>query len=384
MLKAYKTEINPTPEQKTIIRQTIGVCRFVYNFYIAHNKEIYAKENHSVSGIEFSKWLNNEFLPNNPEYSWIKDVSSKAVKQAIMNGEKAFKKFFKSESGFPKFKKKRKQDVKAYFPKNNKNDWTVERHRVKIPTLGFVRLKEKGYIHTNSDVTSGTVSFEAGRYFVSVLVKETPNQENKPYSEGIGIDLGIKEFAVVSNGTEKKNVNKSKKVKKLEKKLRREQRRLSRKYENKKKGAATKSAKNIEKQILKVQKLHQTLKNIRHDYLNKMVNELAKIKPAFITIEDLNIKGMMKNRHLSKAIAQQNFYYFRGKLENKCKLNDIELRVVSRFYPSSKKCACCGKIKKDLKLSDRVYVCKECGYENDRDLNAAINLRNAKEYTIAC
>lgn len=247
-----------------------------------------------------------------------------------------------------------------------------------------MQIKEKGYIPVNSEVTSGTVSYEAGRYYVSVLVKEDEKQNNLPYSDSIGIDLGIKEFAVISNGLEKKNINKTKKVKKLEKKLKREQRRLSKKYENKKKGVATKSAKNIDKQALKVQKLHQKLKNIRHNYVNEIVSELVKNKPEYITIEDLNIKGMMKNRHLSKAIAQQNFYYFKTKLQKKCKQLGIELRIVSRWCPSSKICACCGNIKKDLKLSDRVYICEECGYEMDRDLNAAINLKNAKEYTIAC
>ena len=385
-MRAYKTEINPTEEQRRIIHQTLGVCRFIYNFYLGHNKEVYEKEKRFVSGMDFSKWLNNEFIPNNQEYKWIKDVSTKAVKQAIMNGEKAFKKFFKGESKFPKFKKKRQNNVKAYFPKNNTADWIIERHKVKIPTLGFVQLKEKGYIPTNSEVTSGTVSYEAGRYYVSLLVKEEVKQNHLPYSENIGIDLGLKEFAVVSNDIQYKNINKTKKVKKLEKKLKREQRRLSKKYENKKKkgGNATTSAKNINKQILKVQKLHQKLKNIRQNFVNKTVSELVKNKPKSITIEDLNVKGMMKNRHLSKAIAQQNFYYFRTKLINKCKQNDIELRVVSRWYPSSKTCVCCGNIKKDLKLSDRVYICEECGFEIDRDLNAAINLKNAKEYTIAC
>lgn len=383
-MRAYKTEINPTDEQKRIIHQTLGVCRFIYNFYLAHNKEMHTREKRFVSGMEFSKWLNNEFIPNNPEYNWIKDVSTKAVKQAIMNGEKAFKKFFKGKSKFPKFKKKKQNNVKAYFPKNNNTDWTIKRHRVKIPTLGFVQLKEKGYIPTNMEVTSGTVSYNAGRYFVSVLVKEETTQNNLQSSESIGIDLGIKEFAIVSNDIRYKNINKTKKVKKLEKKLRRVQRRLSKKYENKKKGVATTSAKNIDKQVLKIQKLHQRLKNIRQNFVNQTISELVKNKPTSITIEDLNVKGMMKNRHLSKAIAQQNFYYFRTKLENKCKQNGIELRIVSRWYPSSKICACCGYIKKDLKLSDRVYICDDCGFEIDRDLNAAINLKNAKEYTIAC
>jgi putative transposase len=383
-MRAYKTEINPTNEQRRIIHQTLGVCRFIYNFYLGHNKEVYEKEKRFVSGMDFSKWLNNDFVPNNQEYKWIKDVSTKAVKQSIMNGEKAFKRFFKGESKFPKFKKKKQNNVKAYFPKNNTTDWAIERHRVKIPTLGFVLLKEKGYIPTNSDVTSGTVSYEAGRYYVSVLVKEELQHSPLPYSESIGIDLGLKDFAIVSNGITKKNINKTKKVRKLEKKLKREQRRLSKKYENKKKGVATNSAKNIDKQVLKVQKLYHKLQNIRQDYIKQTVSELVKIKPVSITIEDLNVKGMMKNRHLSKAIVQQNFYYFRTKLENKCKQNGIELRIVSRWYPSSKTCVCCGNIKKDLKLSDRVYICEECGFEIDRDLNAAINLKNAKEYAIAC
>ena len=383
-MRAYKTEINPTEEQKRIIHQTIGVCRYVYNFYLAHNKEVYEKEKRFVSGMDFSKWLNNEFLPNNQEFLWIKQAGSKAVKQSIMNAEIAFKRFFEKQSDFPKFKKRGKSNVKMYFPKNNKTDWTIERHKIKVPTLGFVRLKEKGYIPTNSKVMSGTVSMQAGRYYVSVLVDEDCQTVTQNNNAGIGIDLGIKEFVVMSDGNSKKNINKTTQVKKLEKSLKREQRCLSRKYETKKKGKATTSAKNIEKQKLKVQKLHQRLTNIRKDYINQIVSELVKTKPKHITIEDLNIKGMMKNRHLSKAVAQQNFYYFRVQLASKCKQYGIELRVVARWYPSSKTCTCCGYIKKDLKLSDRVYICDACGFEMDRDLNAAINLVNAKEYTIAC
>ena len=386
MLRAYKTEINPKQEQKSKINQTIGVCRFIYNFYLAHNKEIYEQEKRFVSGMDFSKWLNNEYLPNNPEYQWIKNVSSKAVKQAIMNGEKAFKRFFNGVSKFPRFKKKKNQDIKCYFPKNNNTDWTVERHRIKIPTLGFMRLKEKGYIPTNAIVKSGTVSMKAGRYFVSVLVEVTEiKNTNANYTEGIGIDLGIKDLAKVSNNKTFKNINKSNRVKKLEKKLKREQRRLSRKYEFKKKRGekpATYSA-NIAKQVKKVQAIHMKLTNIRKDYTNKVVNEIVKTKPSHITIEDLNVRGMMKNRYLAKAVSQQNFYYFRTKLQYKCKINNIELRIVDRFYPSSKICSCCGCIKKDLKLSDRTYICQDCGLVIDRDLNASINLANTKIYKVA-
>ena len=384
--KAYKIELNPSEEQKIKIHQTIGVARFVYNFYIAHNKEVYEKEGKFVSGMDFSKWLNNEYIPSNQEMKWIKEVSSKARKQAVMNADQAFRDFFKKRKGFPKFKKKKDQDVKAYFPKNNKTDWTLERHRVKIPTLGWVRLKEFGYIPTNSIVKSGTVSQKANRYYVSILVEEKEVEVLKPTNEGIGIDLGIKDFAVCSDGTIFKNINKTSTVKKVEKKLKREQRKLSRKYESlkirnkKEKGEATQ--RNIQKQVIKVQKLHQRLNNIRTDYMNKTISLVIKQEPSYITIEDLNIKGMMKNKHLSKAIASQKFFEFKTKLNSKCKQSKIELRIVDKFYPSSKTCSCCGRIKKDLKLSDRVYQCK-CGLMIDRDLNASINLKNAKKYKIA-
>lgn len=391
LLKSYKTEINPTFEQKQIINRTIGVCRFIYNFYLAHNKEIYETEKRFVSGMNFSKWLNNEFIPNNSEFSWIKDVSSKSVKQSIMNADRAFKNFFKGKSKFPKFKKKNKSDVKMYFVKTDaKVIIPCERHRIKIPTLGWVRLKEKGYIPTNSStyvIKSGTISYKAGRYYVSVLVEEQEQEKPILNNFGIGIDLGIKDFAICSNGKIYKNINKGSRIRKLEKKLKREQRSLSRKYEDYKKlnnnleGGATRQ--NIQKQKLKVQKLYQKLQNIRTDYINKVVSELVKTKPMWITIEDLNVSGMMKNRHLSKAIAQQKFFEFRTKLLAKCNEYGIELRVVDRFYPSSKTCHNCGCIKLDLKLSDRTYHCDKCGYTEDRDFNASLNLRDCQTYKIA-
>lgn len=239
MLKSYKTEINPTVEQKQIIHKTIGVCRYIYNFYLAYNKEIYEKEKRFVTANEFSKWLNNTFIPNNQKYHWIKEVSSKSVKQSIMNGEKSFKGFFKRQSRFPKFKKKNKSDVKMYFVKTDaKVIISCERHRIKIPTLGWVKLKEKGYIPTNYNthtIKSGTVSIKAGRYYVSVLVEEQEQNQPQLNDFGIGIDLGIKDFAICSNGNTYKNINKTNQVKKLQKKLKREQRSLSRKYEDYKK-----------------------------------------------------------------------------------------------------------------------------------------------------
>ena len=384
MLKSFKTEINPTEEQKARIRRTIGTCRYVYNFYLGHNKALHDNGKKFMTGKSFSLWLNNEYIPDNPDKTWIREVYSKAVKKSIEDGCTAFTRFFKHQSDFPKFKKKGKSDVKMYFVRNNPKDCQCERHRLKIPTLGWVRIKEKGYIPTTKDgymIRSGTVSVKAGRFYVSVLVEIPDVNIDNNSNEGIGIDLGLKDFAIISNGKTYRNINKSAGLKKLEKQLIREQRSLSRKYENLKKGESTQRA-NIQKQKLKVQKLHHKMDNIRTDYINKTIAEIVKAKPSYITIEDLNVKGMMKNRCLSKAVASQKFYEFRTRLKAKCDENGIELRVADRFYPSSKTCHHCGSVRKNLKLSDRIYRC-ECGYVADRDLNAALNLKDAKTYKIA-
>ena len=384
LLKSFKTEINPTEEQKVRIRKTIGTCRFIYNFYLVHNKELHENGQKFMSSTQFRVWLNNEYLPNHPECSWIKEAYSKSVTQAVNDGQTAFARFFNHKSDFPKFKKKGRSDVKMYFVRNNPKDCLCERHRIKIPSLGWVRIKEKGYIPTTKDgyvIKSGHVSIKADRYYVSVLVEILDKAIASHSSKGIGIDLGLKDFAIVSNGKTYKNINKSAKLRKLEKKLAREQRGLSRKYENLKKGGSTQK-KNIQKQRLKIQKLHQRIDNIRTDYINKIIAEIVKTKPSYITIEDLNVSGMMKNRHLSKAVASQKFYEFKTKLLAKCKENGIELRIVDRWFPSSKTCHCCKSIKKDLKLSDRLFRC-DCGYIEDRDFNAALNLRDATTYEVA-
>ena len=375
MLTAYKTEINPTKEQIVKIEQSMGICRFLYNEYIRENIKAYEKDEKFITANNFDKYVNNVLSKTLP---WIKECGSKPRKQAIRRSEQAFKRFFSKKSGFPNFKKKRKNNISLYFPKNGKTDWTVERHRIKIPTLKWVRLKEKGYIPTKLLVISGTITKQADRYYVSVIMDvEYKTRQNN--NQGIGIDLGIKELAVCSDNTIYPNINKTKKVKKLEKRLKREQRRLSRKLLKHKKGESTR---NIDKQRLKVQKLHQRLNNKRVDYINKVISSIVKRKPSFITIENLNVSGMIKNRHLSKAISKQGFYMFRQKLYNKCQINNIELRIANRFFPSSKTCCKCGIIKKDLKLKDRVFTCL-CGNNIDRDLNASINLMNTLDYKLA-
>ena len=376
MLTTYKTEIYPTKNQIIKIEQSMGICRFLYNEYIRENIKSYENDKPFITANEFDKYVNNKLKK---ELIWISKCSSKSRKQTIKRAEQAFKNFFLNNKGFPNLKKKRKNNISLYFVKNNKTDCLVERHRIKIPTLKWVRLKEKGYIPTNVTVISGVITKEANRYYVSVIMNIEHKTKNNNTEKGIGIDLGIKEFAICSNGIEYQNINKTNKVRKLEKRLKRNQRQLSRKLLNHKKGESTR---NIVKQQLKVQKLHQRLKNKRADYINKVISSIIKREPSFITIENLNVSGMMKNKHLSKAISKQGFYMFRQKLYNKCKQNNIELRIANRFFPSSKTCCKCGLIKKDLKLKDRVFICL-CGNNIDRDFNASINLRNTLDYKLA-
>ena len=370
MYKAIKIEIKLTEEQKIQVNKTIGVERFIYNEYIKYNQEQYKSNNKFVSAFDFSKYINNVYLPNNPDKKWIKEVSSKSVKQAMLYGEKAFKNFFKGSSSYPVFKKKGKNELGAYFVKNNKTDFEFYRHKIKIPTLKFVRVKEYGKI--------------ADRYFLSLIMEiEDTVKATNTSSKGLGVDLGIKDTAICSNGKVFKNINKTKKVKKLKKKLKREQRKMSRSVEySKSKKIKLKECKNFNKKKLKVQKLFYRLNCIRDDYNNKIVDEITRAKLKYITIEDLKVSNMMKNKHLSRAIQEQNFYAIRTKLINKCKERNIELRLVDKFYPSSKICSCCGEIKKDLKLNDRIYKCCKCGLEIDRDYNASINLEKAKIYKV--
>lgn len=382
--RALKIELKLTEEQKIKVCKTIGTERFIYNEYIKYNQEQYKLGNKFVSAYDFSKYINNVYIPNNPDKKWIKDVSSKSVKQAIIYGEKAFKRFFKGLSAFPVLKKKGKNELGAYFVKNNKTDFEFYRHKIKIPTLKFVRLKEYGYIPKNANIKSGTITKVVDRYFLSLVIEvEDTIKLINTNTEGLGIDLGIKDTAICSNGKVFKNINKTNKVKRLKKKLKREQRKMSRSIEySKSKKIKLQELKNFNKKKLKVRKVFYRLNCIRNDYNNKIVNEITRTKLKYITIEDLKISNMMKNKHLSKAIQEQNLYTIRNKLINKCKERNIELRIVDTFFPSSKLCSSCGNKKKHLSLSDRIYKCDKCGLEIDRDLNASINLKNAKNYKI--
>lgn len=365
-LKAYKTEIDPNPEQIELIHKTIGTCRYVYNLYLKKSQEEYDNSSKFLSGYDFSKWLNNVHSKQN-EFKWIKDVSSKAVKQSIMNADGAYKKFFKKLASFPKFK--RRSDYGSFYLIGSIH---VKRHLIQLPTLGKVKLKEKGYIPFEK-VKSCTVSREGDRYFVSVLVEETklPKAE-KEKTEGVGIDMGIKEFLYASNGESVANFSKSEQLIKLTKSLKRQQRKLSRRE----KGSA-----NFRKQKVITQRLHRKIRNIKMDLKRKLILKIVQRNPQFITIEHLNVKGMQRNRRLSNSLQQIGIGYFIEWLRMKCLEREIELRRVDRFYPSSQICSGCGERKK-MPLHVRLYDCDHCGMKMDRDLNASINLQRAEEYTV--
>ena len=391
--RAYKIELKLTDKQVQIIERTMGVCRFVYNLFISINRDNYEnKKRGYMNGYEFSKWLNNDYRAANPDKLWIWEVSSKAVKKSIMSADKAYKNFLKGKAGFPNFKRRNGRPVSMYLPRNNVKDLEIKRHKGKLPILGWVRFKEYGYVPINYKAVSVTITRQAGRYYASFLFEVNEQPEYKVKSAGIGIDLGIKNFAILSDGRKYFNVNKTDRIKKLTRRLKREQHKFSRKIKKfikRREETAAKNinrsnlAKNLDKQRLKVQRAYKKLADKRCDYINKTVHEIVTARPEYITIEDLNISGMMKNRHLSREIAECEFWHFRELLERKCRAYGIELRIADRFYASSKICSHCGNVKKDLKLSERVYICDECGTVIDRDLNAAVNLRDCKKYKAA-
>lgn len=388
-MRAYKTEIQPNKEQIELIHQTFGNTRYVYNQFIKLNLDRLKEDQDIISGFEYSKMLNND--PERP--AWLLKSPSKAIKQAIINGHKAIWDYLNGKKGKPNFKKKTKNNS-FYLIESIK----VERHRIFLPKLKWVRLKEFGYIPKN--VKSVTVSMKNGRYYVSCLVDEIKDERIITSNKGIGIDFGLKDQFITEKLTIP-SINKSPKVIKLEKKLRRKQRALSRKYENnmtnkvyyktgKKKGQLKSfkykrplhECKNITKQRLVVAKLYERITRIRTDYNQKAIQLILKQKPSFIVIEDLNIKGLLKNKHLSKSISKAQWYTSRLFLTNQCAKLGIELRLAPRFYPSSKLCSNCGYKNKGLRLKERTWVCPECNVVHDRDANASKNLEKCKNYTV--
>lgn len=367
MIRAYKTELKLTEDQGKKLRQDLGNVRKIYNIMIDYNKALYEKDKVFCFGYDFSKIFNKGLYK---DYSYIKLTSSKAIKQSIMNCDRALKSFLKKpKNGFPKYKN-RYSKVGVYLPRNNVKDIIVERHRVKVPTYGWLRLKEYGYLPTKGvKYKSVTLKRDKDRFFITLLVDTVESGLDIPYtpeSEGIGIDLGIKDFATISDGSVIPNINKTKRVKTLEKRLKYYQRVVSRRQ---------KDSKRRYKALLKKQKIERKLYNIRQAFYRSVVTNLVKTKPEFIALEDLDVKGMLKNKGLADKISKSNFYNFRLFIESVCSRVGIPIRYVDRHFPSSKTCSSCGKVKGKLSLSKRTYECS-CGLSLDRDLNAAINIKN--------
>ena len=383
MIASIKVRLRPNKKQLTKLFQYAGTARFAYNWAILREQENYKQGNKFLSNNELRKEFTQ--LKKQLEYKWLNNISNNVTKQAIKDGCNAYGRFFKKQSKHPKLKNK-KHSVLSFYQDNVairftntyvKMEGFSKSKKPNKQKLNWIKLCEKGRIPTNCKYFNPRFTYDGLYWYVSVGV-EINNDITISLNEGIGVDLGIKDLAVCSDNNIYKNINKTSKVKRLEKRKRRLQRSISRRYEKNKKGERYCKTCNIikrEKELLKVMK---RLTNIRHNHLHQTTSEIVKRKPSFICIEDLNVKGMMKNKHLSKVIQQQGFYEFKRQIEYKSKLHNVALIIADRFFPSSKICSCCGNIKKNLKLKDRIYKC-ECGNIIDRDFQASLNLKSYGE-----
>ena len=388
MIKTIRVMLLPNNKQKTKLFQYAGTARFAYNWALDREQENYKNGGRFLLDADLRKEFTQ--LKKNPEYAWLNNVSNNVTKQAVKDACDAHRRFFKGIAKFPRFKS-RKHSPPSFYQDNIKIQFT-ETH-VKVEGFAcskkknkqkrnWIRLAEHNRIPTDCKYTNPRIKYDGVHWWITVGV-ECRESSTIPYNEGIGIDLGIKDLAVCFDKKKYENINKTQKIKKLEKRKRRLQRCVSRRYEKNRKGGCYCKTKNIIKREKELLKLNHRLTNIRQDYLHQTTSEIIKRKPSFICIEDLNVRGMMKNRHLSKAVQQQGFYKFRKQIEYKSAWRNIPVIIADRFFPSSKLCSCCGTIRKDLKLSERVYKC-ECGNVIDRDYQAALNLKRYGETALQC
>ena len=372
MKKGFTVRLYPMQEQDVLMRKHIGSQRYIYNWGLAKNKELYELDKKKYSTTELGKLLTQ--YKKEEEVSWLNEVSNATLKEALRNLEKAYGTFFKG-GGFPKFKSK-KHSKSTFYSRYEKLKF-YKNGTVNLEKIGKVRFKSS-YDIDFTEITkfsNPTVTWNDRCWVLNFTIEIEPNI-NKLEDKVLAIDLGIKQLAIVNiDGLDVPNINKTKVVKDLNKKLKRLQRQCSKKYIINKKGGSYQKTKNIANLELKIKKLHRKLKNIRLNHTHQATSKLVKTNARMVVMEDLNVSGMMKNRHLAKAIAQQGFYKFIEQMKYKCAFNGIEFIQVPRFYPSSKMCSSCGNIKKDLKLSDRLYNCS-CGFTCDRDKNASYNLAN--------
>ena len=386
MILTYKTRLEPNNKQAQKFRQFAGAARYAYNWALAKENEAYELGNGFIGDNELRKI----FTKHKEEADWLYTVSNAVTTQAIKDAVIAYQRFFKKQSSFPKFKS-RKRSRPAFYQDGFKikvSETHIKLEKLSTKTaynkkkLNWIKLSEKSRIPFVETYLNPRVTFNGLHWYISVGV-EVQDRTVKPTNQGIGIDLGIKDLAVCSDKHTYKNINRTDKVKRLEKQKHRKQRQVSRKYLMNKQGNKYVKTKNITKAELALLKLNHKLTNIRNDYIHKITTEIVKREPSFIVIEDLNVSGMMGNKHLAKSIQEQNLYRFREILTYKAEQAGIELIIADRFYPSSKTCSCCGAVKQTLKLTERVFVCNECGLEIDRDLNASLNLYRLGSSTVS-
>jgi len=386
MIKTIRVMLIPNNKQKTKLFQYANTARFAYNWALGREKENYKNDGKFRSDSELRKEFTQ--LKKTEEYSWLNKIDCDVTKQAIKDACNAYKRFFKGYSKFPKFKS-RKFSTPSFYQDNVKIKFSDTHVKLMLVSgkgkasskrnqkFCRVRLAEHNRIPTDCKYTNPRIKYDGANWYLTVGV-EYEDSTVIPSNDGIGIDLGIKDLAICSDNNKYKNINKTQRIKKLEKQKRRLQRRISRSYEKNKKGESYCKTNNVIKKEKLLLKLNHRLTNIRQGYLHKTTTKIVKTKPSYIVLEDLNVSGMMKNRHLSKAVQQQGFYEFRRQIEYKSAWNNIPVIIADRFFPSSKLCSCCGTIKRDLKLSDRIYKC-ECGNVIDRDYQAALNLKRYGE-----
>ena len=382
MIKTLKIMLIPNNKQKSKLFQSAGVARFAYNWALGREQENYKNGGTFLSDYDLRKEFTK--LKSTEGYKWLNDYSNNITKQAIKDACLAYRRFFKGQSSFPKFKSKRKSKPSFYMDTDKIQfaDKTVKLEKITLSRkknkqkLNWIRLAERNRIPTNSKYINPRITFDGINWWISVGIEYADNTET-PVNDGIGIDLGIKDLAICRDIDKPyKNINKTQKIRKLKKKKRRLQRKISRKYLINKKGDSYCKTSNIIKAEKKLLKLNHRLTDIRYNYLHQVTTEIINRKPKFIVLEDLNVKGMMKNKHLSEAVAEQCFYEFYRQIEYKSSCNNIKFIIADRFYASSKICSCCGAVKNNLKLSDRIYKCDNCNTIIDRDKNASINLYN--------
>ncbi|MEQ8197236.1 MAG: transposase [Clostridiaceae bacterium] len=366
MILAKKVRIIPTTEQERKLWQSVGTARFIYNWTLARQEENYKNGGKFISDMDLRKEITK--LKKTEEFKWLNEVSNNVAKQSVKDACDAYKKFFRGLTDKPRFKSRRKSKPSFY---NDNIKLKVKHNMILIEKVGWAKTAEQ--IPMNIKYTNPRVSFDGKYWYISAGI-EIENPKVELTDESIGVDVGIKDLAVCSNGMTFKNINKSKRIKKSEKRLRRLQRKVSRKYELNKEGRKLVKTSNIIKLEKQIRLLYRKLSNIRNNHLHQATNKIVKTKPSKVVMETLNIKGMMKNKHLSKAIAQQGLYELKRQLQYKCGFYGIEFVVADKWYPSSKTCSKCGYIKPKLSLSERAYICEECGAVIDRDFNASINL----------